>query len=244
VAIVELKAVEHPVFLLQAAKYWLPIRRHLEQADFPRYGYFSSVALQANPPLAYLVAPALRCHPATEILLKLSASSRWKWCASDWRSPGAAACALFSVSHSWYLAFAFRLRPLPARRVILLVHFERLFLVNFSVKIRHQNQVSLIDVSGHLTFFEVGALGSSIQSLLKERRKNILLNLSGLAYLDSSGIGELARIYVAVVKQGGAMKVIGLTPKVEEVLKITHLSQVFQEFPDEQSALRSFPANS
>ena len=116
--------------------------------------------------------------------------------------------------------------------------------MNFSVKIRHRNQVSLIDVSGHLTFFEVGALGSSIQSLLKERRKNIVLSLSGLAYLDSSGIGELARIYVAVVKQGGAMKVIGLTPKVEEVLKITHLSQVFQEFPDEQSALLSFPANS
>ena len=121
---------------------------------------------------------------------------------------------------------------------------ERSFFVNFSVKIRHQNQVSLIDVSGHLTFFEVGALGNSIHSLLKERRKNIVLNLSGLAYLDSSGIGELARIYVAVVKQGGAMKVIGLTPKVEEVLKITHLSQVFQEFPDEQSALLSFPANS
>jgi len=76
---------------------------------------------------------------------------------------------------------------------------------------------------------------------LQERRKNILLNLSGLAYLDSSGIGELARIYVAAVKNGGTMKVIGLTPKVEEVLKITHLSQVFQEFPDEQSPLRSFP---
>ena len=119
---------------------------------------------------------------------------------------------------------------------------ERLFLVSFSVKIRHRDQVALIDVSGHLTFFEVGALCESIQSLLKAQRKNIILNLSGLVYLDSSGIGELARIYVAVVKHGGAMKVIGLTPKVEEVLKITHLSQVFQEFPDEQSALRSFPA--
>jgi anti-sigma B factor antagonist len=121
------------------------------------------------------------------------------------------------------------------------MHFERAFLVSFSVRIRQQHQVSLIDVSGHLTFFEVSALRDSIQSLLQERRKNILLNLSGLAYLDSSGIGELARIYVAVVKNGGTMKVIGLTPKVEEVLKITHLSQVIQEFPDEQSALRSFP---
>jgi anti-sigma B factor antagonist len=119
---------------------------------------------------------------------------------------------------------------------------ERSFLVNFSVKIRHRQQVVLLDLSGHLTFFEVGALRNSIQSLLKAQRKNILLNLSGLMYLDSSGIGELARIYVAVVKQGGTMKVIGLTPKVEEVLKITQLSKVFQEFPDEQSALRSFPA--
>ncbi len=113
--------------------------------------------------------------------------------------------------------------------------------MNFSVKIRQLGQVALVEVSGNLTLFEVGALRESIQSLLREKRKNILLNLSGLLYLDSSGIGELARTYVAVLKQGGELKVIGLTQKVEEVLKITHLSQVFQEFPDEQTALRSFP---
>ena len=118
---------------------------------------------------------------------------------------------------------------------------ERLFLVNFSVKIHQREQVALVEVIGHLTIFEVGALRDAIQSLLTQKRKNILLNLSGLQYLDSSGIGELARIYVSVVKQGGTMKVVGLTAKVEEVLKITHLSQVLQEFPDEQSALRSFP---
>ena len=134
------------------------------------------------------------------------------------------------------------MRPFPKCRVILAVQFERLFLVSFSVKIRHQDQVAVIDVSGHLTSFEVGALRDSIQSLLKAQRKNIVLNLTELMYLDSSGIGELARIYVTVVKQGGAMKVIGLTAKVEQVLKITHLSQVFQEFPDEQSALQSFPS--
>jgi len=112
--------------------------------------------------------------------------------------------------------------------------------VSFSVKIRQQDHVALVDVAGHLTFFEVRALRDSVQSLLREKRRNILLNLSGLKYLDSSGIGELARIHVAVVRQGGAMKVVGLAPMVEEVLKITHLSQVFQEFPDEQAALRSF----
>jgi len=114
--------------------------------------------------------------------------------------------------------------------------------VSFSVKIHHREPAVLIELSGHLTFFEVGVLRDSIQALVKQRQKNIVLNLSGLMYLDSSGIGELARIYVAVVKHGGTMKVIGLTPKVQEVLKITQLSQVFQEFPDEQSAMRSFSA--
>lgn len=69
-AILELKIAEHPVFLWQAAKYWLRVKRHLEQEDFPRYGYFAGVALQPGPPLVYLVAPALRFHPATEILLR------------------------------------------------------------------------------------------------------------------------------------------------------------------------------
>lgn len=113
--------------------------------------------------------------------------------------------------------------------------------MEFSATIRQSAQVSLIDLNGRLTFFEVGILRENIARLLREGRKQMVLNLSGLQYLDSSGIGELARMYVMVVKSGGEMKVIGLTPKIEEILKITHLYQVFPEFPDEQTALRSFP---
>ncbi len=71
-AILELKTVERPVFPLQGAKCWLRISRHLEQEDFPRYGYFPNVVLQPAAPVVYLVAPALRFHPATEILLRYS----------------------------------------------------------------------------------------------------------------------------------------------------------------------------
>jgi anti-sigma B factor antagonist len=113
--------------------------------------------------------------------------------------------------------------------------------LEFSATIRQAAQVSLIDLKGRLTFFEVGVLRENITRLAREGRKQLVLNLSGLQYLDSSGIGELARMYVMVVKSGGELKVIGLTPKIEEVLKITHLYQVFPEFPDEQSALQSFP---
>jgi anti-sigma B factor antagonist len=114
---------------------------------------------------------------------------------------------------------------------------------NFSIRIRQAGIVSLVDVSGRLTSFETGALRDSISRLLKKGYKDILLNLIGLQYLDSSGIGELARIYVSVVKQNGQMKVIGLSSKVEEILKITHLYRVFPEFPDEEAALKSFPEN-
>ena len=115
--------------------------------------------------------------------------------------------------------------------------------MNFSATIRQVGQVSVVEVSGKLTSFESGALRSSIAKLLKEGRKQILLNLSALTYLDSSGIGELVQTYMSVIKGGGEMKVVGLSDKVEEILKITQLYQVFQEFQDEQAALRSFPDN-
>ena len=115
---------------------------------------------------------------------------------------------------------------------------------NFSVSIRQAGPISLVDVSGRLTFFEVGALRDSISRLVKPGRKNIVLNLSGIQYLDSSGIGELAKIYVSVVKVDGQLKVVGLSPKVEEILKISQLYQIFPEFPTEQAALRSFPESS
>jgi len=112
---------------------------------------------------------------------------------------------------------------------------------NFSVTIRQAGPISLLDVSGSLTFFEIGALRDAISRLLKQGRKDIVLNLSGLQYLDSSGIGELARIYVSVVKASGQKKVVGLSSRVEEILKITQLYQVFPEFPSEDAALQSFP---
>jgi hypothetical protein len=68
-AILELKAGEHIHLPLQAANYWLRVRRHLEQGDLSRYGYFPGIELQAQVPIVYLVAPALRFHPSTDALL-------------------------------------------------------------------------------------------------------------------------------------------------------------------------------
>jgi len=116
--------------------------------------------------------------------------------------------------------------------------------LNFTIQIRQADKVTLMDVSGHLTSFEGQAFRDAIQGLLRQGHNNIVLNLKALDYLDSSGIGELVRNYLAVIKKGGAMRVVGLAPKVEEILKVTQLYQVFPEFPDEASALESFPKSS
>jgi len=67
-AILELKATENVDLPLQAADYWSRIRWHQLQGDFARYGYFPGIELQPAPPLVYLIAPALRFHPTTDVL--------------------------------------------------------------------------------------------------------------------------------------------------------------------------------
>ena len=113
--------------------------------------------------------------------------------------------------------------------------------MKFSASIRRVGAVSIVDIAGELTSSTRDVLTNTITELLAQGRKDILLNLSGLDYVDSSGIGDLVANYLRVIKAGGEMKVVGLTPRIEEVLKITQLYQVFPDFQDEQSALNSFP---
>jgi anti-anti-sigma factor len=91
----------------------------------------------------------------------------------------------------------------PHGRIVAASLQERL--LDFSATIRHLGQASLIDLRGRLTFFEVGVLRENIARLLGEGHKHLVLNLSALQYLDSSGVGELARMYVMVLMSGGEM---------------------------------------
>lgn len=69
-AVIELKASEDIHLVMQAVDYWLRVRWHQRQGDFPRYGYFSGIELQARAPRLYLVASGFRFHPATETILR------------------------------------------------------------------------------------------------------------------------------------------------------------------------------
>lgn len=68
--VIELKASEDIQMPVQAVDYWLRVRRHQQCGDFQRYGYFVGREISAEAPLVFLVAPALRLHPATDTILK------------------------------------------------------------------------------------------------------------------------------------------------------------------------------
>ena len=81
---------------------------------------------------------------------------------------------------------------------------------------------------------------STVRELLQTGNKDILLNLGGVSYIDSSGIGELVSSFTTVSNQGGQLKLLNLTEKLQELLAITKLLTVFDSFTDEEEALASF----
>jgi len=68
--VMELKASEDVQLIMQAVDYWLRVRYHQEQGDFPRFGYFPGMDISLEPPLLLLVAPSLQFHPAGDILAR------------------------------------------------------------------------------------------------------------------------------------------------------------------------------
>ena len=84
------------------------------------------------------------------------------------------------------------------------------------------------------------ALRSAIRNLVARGNTKLLLNLAGVRYIDSSGIGELIANYTTVGRSGGQLKLLNLTEKVQDLLVITKLLTVFDVYDDESEALSSF----
>jgi anti-sigma B factor antagonist len=107
--------------------------------------------------------------------------------------------------------------------------------------LRQVDGISVVDVQGRITVGEGNImLRDVVTSLLEKGNKRILLNLRGLAYIDSAGIGELVRTHTTLQKQGGQLKMANLNEKVQELLKATSLHKVFDVHEDEASAVQSF----
>jgi anti-sigma B factor antagonist len=103
------------------------------------------------------------------------------------------------------------------------------------------NNVTVLDLKGKMTLGEGDELlKDKINSLLQQDRKQIVLNLESVPYIDSAGLGEIVRTYTTVSRQGGKLKLVNLTKRITDLLSITKLLTVFETFDSEQDAIRSF----
>ena len=109
--------------------------------------------------------------------------------------------------------------------------------------VRHAGDVAIVDLSGRITLGDgSGLVRSTIKELTGAGSRNILLNLKDVTYIDSAGLGELVGAYATVANQGGAIKLLHVQGKVNDLLQLTKLYSVFAAFDDEDAALRSFQA--
>jgi len=113
-------------------------------------------------------------------------------------------------------------------------------------KIRRTGDVTILDLDGRISLVDAlwsasgVVLGKDIRELVKKGERKILLNLKGVTFIDSSGIGELMGALTSVHRQGGELKLVNPTPRVIDLLRITRADTMFDIRDDENSAIQAF----
>jgi anti-sigma B factor antagonist len=114
-------------------------------------------------------------------------------------------------------------------------------MAELNIKERQAGDVTVLDLEGKITIGEGSvSLRNAIRGLVENGKKKILLNLAGVSYVDSSGLGELVSSYSSVTKDGGQLKLLNLTQKIQDLLAITKLLTVFDVYEEESTALSSY----
>ena len=109
---------------------------------------------------------------------------------------------------------------------------------------RAVGDVVVLDLKGRVTMGEGDELlKDKVNSLVNQGHRKIVLNLAGVPYVDSAGLGEIVRTYTTVSRQGGSLKLLNLTKRITDLLSITKLLTVFETFDSENDAVQSFSAS-
>jgi anti-sigma B factor antagonist len=98
-----------------------------------------------------------------------------------------------------------------------------------------------LDVKGRLVLGDGDVLlRDKVHSLVSQGRKQIVLNLADMPYVDSGGLGEIVRTHTTVNRANGGLKLLNVTKRIHDLLVITKLVTVFDAFDSEAEAVQSF----
>jgi anti-sigma B factor antagonist len=108
---------------------------------------------------------------------------------------------------------------------------------------RRVGDVTILEVTGRIVFYDGAAiLRAHINELVDQARLRFLLDLRGVTYIDSFGVGVIAAKYVSVRRKGGEIKLLKLSPRSHQVMSVSGLLRIFETFDSEEVALQSFSA--
>jgi anti-sigma B factor antagonist len=112
--------------------------------------------------------------------------------------------------------------------------------MNLEIQIRQRDGVTVVSCTGRIVFGEeTTALRDNVKRILSSSRQ-IVLNLSGVSYIDSGGLGTLVGLYSSARSASGDIKLSGLCQRVHHLLQITKLVTVFDCYDDEGQAVAAF----
>jgi anti-sigma B factor antagonist len=108
------------------------------------------------------------------------------------------------------------------------------------LNVRHHGDVSVVELSGQLTIGEDAQLRCAVQILLSEGRNRIVVNLKGVPWIDSAGMGELVACHKRVHDAGGSLNLCHLSSRAKRLLESTTLDRALEIHEDECQALAAF----
>lgn len=116
--------------------------------------------------------------------------------------------------------------------------------MSLKINIRKVGNVSIVDLHGRIVLGEETAgLRETVAQMLREGKKNILLNLADVSFIDSTGVGQLVSCYVTAENRGAFLRLVNTQKNIPDVLRITRVDTVIPRYADEKTAVASFSSD-
>ena len=109
---------------------------------------------------------------------------------------------------------------------------------------RIAGDVAIVTVTGEITLKRGGdvMLHDRVRRLIQQGHKGVLVDLTGVSYVDSAGLGELVQAHSITKNNGGSLKLLNPTKRLRDLLVATNLTTILDTYDDEAQALASFGA--
>jgi anti-anti-sigma factor len=110
------------------------------------------------------------------------------------------------------------------------------------IKSRESNSVVIFDIEGEIRRADTAqeTLHSLVEAQLDRGRRNILVDLGGVGFIDSFGVGQILASFISTQNLGGKLKLCRISPRLRLIFEITMLHKVLEIYEDCDRALDSF----